>query len=311
MGALAPWLLSSFSKLKQWREQGNFHHALLMTGAVGVGQNEFAQHAAQLLLCEFPHQAPCERCHSCQVRLAGTHPDLHILDGRESGIKVDAVRQIVTKVTNKPQLGYSKVVIIHEAHEMNINAANALLKVLEEPPKETYFLLTSHTSRALMPTILSRCQRLSLPTPNDEQVHTWLKQTLEQDVSGLLWFAAAPFQLMQLCETNQMSLIEKLPTQFSAWLLGAIRADELVALASKENTLLFVEGLQILIGAAIEFSASGHCHADLRELVQHLLQRYDIYRLFAMSQQLTELRTQLDKTNLNPTMQLTAVLNAW
>ncbi|SBS36413.1 DNA polymerase III subunit delta' [Marinomonas aquimarina] len=311
MSGLAPWLEHTYQQAQQWRLQGTFHHALLISGSNGVGQNAFAEAMAKLLLCEKTNNAPCGQCHSCQVAKADTHPDLLVLDGQEGGIRVDAVRQVVAKVANKPQLGYSKVVLLHEAHQMNVNAANAILKALEEPPSSTFFILTSHTSRALMPTILSRCQRMTLPTPSPEQVNQWLLNEAKVDASKLLWFSQTPYHLLALTQSPSFDMLQQLPAWLADWLNGNLRTDELAGKANKDATADFIDGLLALLTQAVQYTVTGQCHEQILAAVTGLLARYDIYRLMTFIQQLTELKAQLDKTHLNPTIQIIGELNSW
>lgn len=311
MSNLAPWLRSNYEQAQEWRRSGKFHHALLISGINGVGQNAFAEALSKLLLCEKTNQAPCGQCHSCQVAQADTHPDLIVLDGQEGGIRVDAVRQVAAKVANKPQLGYSKVVLIHEAHQMNTNAANAILKALEEPPAATYFILTTHTSRSLMPTILSRCQRMLLPTPSEEQVTDWLYNEASVDVSKLMWFSQTPYHLLALSKSSSLDLLQQLPDWFEQWLQGAMRVDELAGKANKDNSHDFIDGVLAVLSAAVQYSASGKCSPLIQGACKELLVRYDIYRLMGFIQSLTQLKLQLDKTHLNPTIQIIGELNSW
>lgn len=308
---LPEWLEAPYQLASQWRHNRAFHHALLLTGTNGVGQHFFAERLAKLLLCENIAKAPCGVCHSCELAKAETHPDWLTLDGSQGTIKVDAVRQVVSKVSNKPQLGHTKVVLIYDAHNMNINAANAILKALEEPPSSTYFLLTSNTSRSLMPTIISRCQRLTLANPTTEQTIHWLQQEGKQGAGELLWFSQSPFRLLQLAESSSAEMMQSLPADLSRWLGGEIRSDELVASVNNERLRDFVDGVSALIHIALNYSVTGSCPKDVKNTVENLLKHYDLYRLMTISSNLTQLKADLDKTHLNPTIQLIGELNSW
>lgn len=311
MISLPSWLDQSYQQAQHWRRSGKFHHALLITGENGIGQHVFADALARLLLCENSASAPCGHCHSCNVAAADTHPDLLSLDGRESTIKVDSVRQVVAKVANKPQLGFSKVVVIYDAHQMNVNAANAILKALEEPPSATFFVLTSNASRALMPTILSRCQRVNLPKPFAAQVSEWLYQESKTDVSQLMWFSQTPFHLLALAESPSFDMLQKLPERLASWLKGQTRTDELAQTLNKDHVYDFVDGLSALLTSAVRYTASGYCDQTILPTVEALLTRYDLYRLMDFIQRLALLKSQLDKTHLNPTIQIIGELNSW
>lgn len=309
--ALPIWLEPAYQRAQYWRQSQKFHHALLVSGETGIGQEVYADALARLLLCEHAQHAPCGECHSCQLAQASNHPDYLLLDGRTGSIKVDAVRQLAAKVANKPQLGYAKVVVIYDAHQMNINAANAILKALEEPPAATFFILTSNGSRSLMPTIISRCQRINLPTPNETQVTQWLASEAQTDVSKLLWFSSTPYHLRSLADSPSYQMLQTLPETLTAWLEGQIRVDELVAQMNKDHVQDFVDGLLALLTSAIKYSASGRCDAHIKLALEALLRRYDLYRLLTFTQQLTRFKSQLDKTHLNPTIQLMGELNSW
>lgn len=305
------WLDDAYHQAQHWQRSKKFHHALLVSGVNGVGQSVYAEAVARLLLCEQQQNSPCGQCHSCQVAMAGSHPDRLTLDGRVGSIKVDDVRQVVAKVANRPQLGFSKVVVIHDAHQMNMNASNAILKALEEPPDATFFILTTNTSKTLMPTILSRCQRLVLPQPTPQQVRDWLYHEANVDVSAIMWFTTTPFHLLAVAESPSFTMLRDLPSAMVAWLQGQKRVDELVALMPKDHVYDFVDALSALIAYAVSFSATGRCDPEIEAAVKALLVRYDLYRLMTFAQRLVTLRTQLDKTHLNPTIQLIGELNSW
>lgn len=185
-----PWQHAAWQRLVARVER--LPHALLVTGPAGSGVAEFASAFAGWLLCGKPEsQGACGRCQSCRLFAAGSHPDFRRLKPAEAeehaqggggghSIGVDEVRALADFLALTSQLGKRRVVLIAPAEAMNVPAANALLKMLEEPGPETVFLLASHIPRALLPTVVSRCQRVSLPMPTTEQAVAWLQA---QDVA--------------------------------------------------------------------------------------------------------------------------------
>jgi DNA polymerase III subunit delta' len=156
-------------------------HALMLTAHPGLGLSEFATRARASLLCNQPEASgvACGKCRSCMSLLSGTHPDFYEVtpeDGKVS-IGVDAIREMAEKLSKTPQAGGFQVALIHPAHGMTIAAANALLKTLEEPARQTVLLLVSEQPGKLLPTILSRCQRLHLPRPSTALARQWLQHT--------------------------------------------------------------------------------------------------------------------------------------
>ena len=189
-----PWHKSEFGSLL--RRKGQLPHALLLRGTQGIGKLAFGEALARALLCEKPAAdgLACGRCASCGWMEQGSHPDFRRLepeslaeqnDGEQSGekkekasaqIPVEQVRGLAGFINVSSHRGGAKVVLIHPAEALNVHAANALLKGLEEPPPRTYFLLVAHRWNQLLPTIRSRCQDVSLPKPSVEAARGWLKE---------------------------------------------------------------------------------------------------------------------------------------
>jgi DNA polymerase-3 subunit delta' len=163
-------------------------HALLLTGEQHSEIIHFAQTFAQGLLCTKPHTGlACDTCKSCQLRIAQTHPDYFILtaQGKSEVIGIDVIRSIMDFCEQTPQCGDKKIIIIPQAQHMNISASNALLKTLEEPAGNSYFLLTSSIPAALPATVRSRCQVVRFPTLIEPIVPDW-QEALHADCAALL-----------------------------------------------------------------------------------------------------------------------------
>ncbi len=140
---------------------GRLAHAYLFVGPTGVGKAKAARAFAQLLLCERPQeQTACGTCAACGKVAAGRHPDLKVLEPDGEFIKIEAVREAGRFAGLKPFEGRHKVLILDPAHAMNEEAANALLKTLEEPAAQTTLILTAEDIRRLPGTVVSRCQRV-------------------------------------------------------------------------------------------------------------------------------------------------------
>jgi len=146
------------------------HHAYLFAGPEGVGKGLAAQGLAEALLCTRPAADgdACSACSACRRTAQRQHPDLHIVerrakgktDERERQIKIDQVRDLQRALSFKSYEGARRVVLIFEPEKMNPATANALLKTLEEPGPDTHFVLVSAEAHRLLPTVISRCQRV-------------------------------------------------------------------------------------------------------------------------------------------------------
>lgn len=157
---------------------GQVSHAYLLAGPDAIGKTALALAFAQLLECEQPdlaHGEPCGVCASCRKVQHGNHPDVTLVEPEEGKrlLGVDAVREAVVRLANlAPSTGRWRVFILPNVDRMTANTVNALLKTLEEPPPGVVLLLTSAEPENLLPTLLSRCQLLTLqPLPPDTIVH--------------------------------------------------------------------------------------------------------------------------------------------
>lgn len=197
MSAPYPWLEVAWQRLLATRSRPA--QALLLAGPRGVGKSELAQAWAQALLCESPQSdgAACGTCPACHWFETGAHPDFRLVTLQEktskegetrmaTAIEVEQAREAVDFVQLSTYRAGFRVVLVDPADSVNLAAANALLKVLEEPPLNTVFVLVSDQPRRLLPTIRSRCTRLDIGLPPVEQAAAWLAGQAVGDAATLL-----------------------------------------------------------------------------------------------------------------------------
>lgn len=174
-----PWLILPYQQLTLGILQQRAHHALLINYVQGSGEDTLIKLLANRLLCQSTEQLePCFKCHSCQLFLANNHPDYYVIinEPNKQSIGIDQIRSLSSKVYEKSQQGNNKVIWIKRAALMTEAAANALLKTLEEPPLNTYFILSDEHNSQMLPTIHSRCFSYFLKVPKLEQSIEWLKK---------------------------------------------------------------------------------------------------------------------------------------
>lgn len=177
-----PWQRACWDRLQQQKAEQRLPHALLLQGVVDSGLDAFALLLAHAWLCESPRDhLPCGNCRSCHLLAVGSHPNVQVISPEEmdSGkmsrvIKIDQIRQIMDRVQQTSFQQGLKVLVIYPAEVMNANAANALLKNLEEPPAGTVFILAANNPSRLMATIRSRCQQVDVPLPSIKEADHWL-----------------------------------------------------------------------------------------------------------------------------------------
>lgn len=138
-------------------------HAYLFTGPPQIGKTRLALSLAQSLNCEEP-DPPCGQCRSCTSIERGAHPDAHLIGDESNGasIKIDQIRSLQREAVLAPYQGRYRVFILCQADRATVEAANSLLKILEEPPAHVVLALTAIHAESLPPTVVSRCQRLDL-----------------------------------------------------------------------------------------------------------------------------------------------------
>lgn len=224
---LYPWHNRIWEDLRFRLE--NLPHALLIHGPQGVGKLSLAEHLAQSLLCEAEdrRRVPCGVCDGCRWFLAGSHPDFRRLEPESlarrpaagddeelpaegpsgtrkpsSEIRVDQVRGLDGFLNHQSHRGGRRVALVHPAEAMNVNAANALLKGLEEPPGSAVFILVSHHAARLLATIRSRCVTVPVGLPSAEAARAWLAdENVAEPGRWLAYASGAPLRALADAQT--------------------------------------------------------------------------------------------------------------
>ncbi|MEZ5535806.1 MAG: DNA polymerase III subunit delta' [Thiolinea sp.] len=231
-----PWHHSVWSGLQQARNKDRLPHALLFSGDEGCGHEGFMQTLAQSLLCLSPDAEGkgCGQCRSCQVFVANAHPDFSLIEAvaDKQVISVDQVRTLSHFLGLSCSYSPVRVALIREADRMNVNAANSLLKSLEEPSSHTHILLFSSRSSTLLPTIRSRCQQIRLALPETQLAVKWLSaQHPVQDAATLLHLAGGkPLYALEL-DSGELIAARKIWQQH---LLAALRKNKSIAEVGSE-----------------------------------------------------------------------------
>ncbi|MCG5073722.1 DNA polymerase III subunit delta' [Paraburkholderia tagetis] len=245
-----PWQSGDWERLQQLRS--HWPHALLLHGQAGIGKLQFAQHLAKGLLCESPQAdgQPCGTCPACIWFAQGNHPDYRVVvpealadlagpvgandkedakadkgdadEGKKTRapskeIRIEQVRALLGFTGVGSHRGGLRVVVLYPAEALNVAAANALLKTLEEPPSGVVFLLVSARIDRLLPTIISRCRQWPMSTPAPQEAQAWLATQGVADPAGLLAEAGgAPLAALALAQDDNRALRD--------WTLGQLAA---------------------------------------------------------------------------------------
>ncbi len=214
--SILPWQKVVWDRMATCLHEKRLPHALLFSGIAGIGKKHFAKVFALALLCEAlrEDQTGCGVCRACQWVIAGTHPAIFSIapESVNQAIRIDTIREMTEFVNASALVGQCKIIIIDMADKMNVFAANALLKSLEEPPANTYFILISANSQRLPATVRSRCQIVQFALPKTAEALFFLQQKTNETVSpailqqALLFAAGAPCDALALIEKNELVL---------------------------------------------------------------------------------------------------------
>mgnify|MGYP001764965543 CR=1 FL=1 len=260
-----PWQESVYNSLVGGFTAGKLGHAQLIIGPAKLGKHDLAERLAKRLLCQAPDGGPsaCGRCLSCQRFASGTHGDFRSITlevNEKTGklrteITVDQIRAFNDWLSLTSQLGNAQVAIIRNAHELNTNAANALLKTLEEPLENRYVIMVTDKPYRLPITIHSRCQRVDLNIPDAGTGLQWLTNqgVTPKDAKLALDLANGnPGIAKELLDTGGLALFAKVREQLLACMKGQVGASELAKLwlADDDTALRLNFAVQIAFGLA-------------------------------------------------------------
>jgi DNA polymerase-3 subunit delta' len=302
--------------LRQSLEKNRLHHALLFLGAEGVGKRTVAFSLAKAVQCLEKIGDFCDICLNCVKIRNGHHPDvrlLGVLPGRKE-ISIQQVREMERELSFHPFSGRKKIAIVDPAGLMNLSAQNALLKTLEEPPRDSLLILISTSIGGLLPTLVSRCLRLAFPPLPVELVTTFLvsERSIKQEKAEIL-AAATMGSLGAAVRLVADDLLEK--RRIWADKIHSLEQDnyrEAMVLAeefatTREKSLEFLEWLEgwyrdIVVYGATE-SLKGICNLDMEKEIKNQARLYKLERILFLLAEAVRARARVQR-NVNRRMAL-------
>jgi DNA polymerase-3 subunit delta' len=228
-----PWLESVETEFAERIGSGRLAHALLLSGPAGTGKRQLAQAWVAALLCLENRVPACGRCRSCQLLQSGAHPDYRYITfeinenngNLRTELVIGQVRSLIGSLQLTTTISPRKVAMIWPAEALNRNAANALLKTLEEPPGNTVILLVSDDPGRLTATIRSRCQNLQVRPPERAVALDWLLAAGEHDATeaeiALAAAAGSPLKAREMLEEGATGQYHQLRTTLAGMQRGA------------------------------------------------------------------------------------------
>lgn len=297
-----PWQQPLWQRLTTQTQR--LPHALLLHGKAGIGKLAFAQSLSKALLCAQPKQGrACNVCPQCGWFNEGGHPDFKYITtedtepteespkkkaSKKTQIAVEQIRTLIQALSLSNHGHDSlRVVLIHPAEALNLASANALLKILEEPPNNTVFLLVAHQLQRLLPTIISRCQKIDMPVPSKMDALAWLStQPIEQPEALLDYAGGSP--LLALKNWDEMAV----KSQVFALLGQGAQADiqQCVSLMLAEGMEQAITMLQKWVHDLLlsRFSLAQHYHAQHGKALQLLAKSVNLKQLLTFQRTLLQ-----------------------
>ncbi len=319
-----PWQLQVWQHLNQ--DSQRMPHALLMYGRAGIGKYDFARHFSQSLLCSNQGERghACGSCASCNWFNDNSHPDFRLLSPEQESDAED--EGLVTKKTKKKtQISVAqirelssflsltshrsnglRIVLIHPAEALNIASANALLKMLEEPAQGVVFILVAHQLQRLLPTIISRCQKINMPMPNETQALAWLSEQGVQNVKQqLAYLEGSPIKVF-----NEQIQFNQLLETWRLLALGSKLEPHLAAptlIASSVETGVIALQKWIYDIVAMRLTRQIRYHATHISALQVLAEKVNLSSLFELQKKVEAIR-KLALHPLNHELQMESLL---
>lgn len=274
---ILPWQLEYVRWWQKLVLTNKLPQALLLSAPLGYGKFNLACKFAQLSFCKnLNEKIDCDYCTNCKLLVSANYPDLFLLEPQGKNITIEQVRSIADFVNQSGARSSRKVIIVKKSEALNINSANAMLKILEEPPQGTTFLFLAERPKLLPATILSRLQMLELAAPDTKILLPWLeKQGIEDGAQKLLKNPNAPLlALNKTANSNQEEQI--IITSLQKILLK--QESPLVVAAQIPASLdlkLILEFIQIQLNAFLRYRILNQLKdASLEKFYQALAEKF-------------------------------------
>ena len=299
------------------------HHAFLIGGKEGVGKKNFSFLLSQLILCKEKHEYfPCNACQPCKLFNTSNHPDFYTIKMEEGKkkISINQIKELQTNFYESSFLNGNKIFLIENAEFLSKDASDSLLKVLEEPPENTHFIITSHRTKQLSATIQSRCSEVFINNPPKQEIENWLKQENISDENlklALDLVPGRPLKIKELLDDNILDSRNNFITEISQLIK---KGKNIISLSEEwpkdQRALVFkLEWMSNLMMDAIRYQITGdekEIQIDTSAITMYLGQKVEFNILFEL---LTETNTLwslfIEGTNLKPDYQLQSLFINW
>jgi len=320
MTTLYPWLEPYRLTVATALAQGRLPHALLITGLPGLGKDALADAIVRQLLCAATtlEAGPCGSCAACAQINAGSHPDYINVRPEEdaSVIKVDQIRQLSEKLSLSSHQGGYQVAVLNPAETMNLNAANSLLKTLEEPSDNTVLILIAARPAQLPATVRSRCQQVRIEVPDSQLALDWLQQQGHGEAAQTYLQLAhgAPLEALKQTEMDSISARRERFNALVGILENRVSALTVAQGWSKDEDMQGIRWMREWLMDLLRISMAGQTNqvrsADLQDGLSALACRLDSKVMFRLLDRINK-TLRLTAGSLNRQLLTEDILLAW
>ena len=316
MQTFPTWLESHSNKL-----DNNFlHHAYLISGRKGAGKSLLANRLAKQVLCHSIEDILCGECHSCKLSDLENHPDFHTLKilPEKKLIGINQIHELRNKLYESAFLGKNKAIILPHLEKISLDGLNAFLKILEEPPENTYFFLVSDFLKQVPMTIQSRCFDIKVNLPDLNECLQWLDGYSKEDsIKALNLTNNLPFIAKELLENNYLSMRKEFIDEIS----GIIKEGKDITLTSEkwlkeeDSLAIKLEWMSKILSDSIIFNShntAGTLTEDTDKMTNYLGRETNINQLYELLTKTNKLwNTFAQGTNLRKDYQLNSLFVDW
>ena len=327
--AIYPWQAEQWARVVKQVNTNKVPHAFLLNGVEGIGKQAFAEGLVAHLLCEQVASGlmteSCGSCKQCRLLASDTHPDYKNIapEGGSSILKVDTIRALVDFFAQSSMQGGRKLSVLAPAEALNHNAANALLKTLEEPSGDSVIILVSHSAGQLLPTIRSRCQVIDFSLPEPSLANKWLSEELSTrgqsleagDFEAVMSLASnAPLKALKFIEAGSLDENRLMLTEMASFLRRDVLSSELagrwgddIAIMRLEWMIQWVE--LVLKVKMTQLAIDSH---PAEKMINHLAKISKEQQLLMLyNNSLAQLRLLLGTSNPNKQLLFEYILSQW
>tara|TARA_B100000212_G_scaffold340065_1_gene319788 strand:+ start:529 stop:1512 length:984 start_codon:yes stop_codon:yes gene_type:complete len=298
----------------------NLSHAFLITGRKGVGKDQLIRYLSSCVLCADNDELICGKCNSCKFSGLDNHPDFHEMQilPEKKLIGIPQVHDLRSKLYESSFLGKDKVAFLPNIEQISTDGLNALLKILEEPPANTFFFLSTSFLNQIPPTILSRCIEIKIKAPSTNETITWLSDYPKGDViKSLQLNDCLPFATKDFLDRGMINIREDFIEDIS----GIIKQGKnLISISDKwikDETSLTIklEWMSLILRDAIKFNADQSIESlneDTDKISKYLGEKTNIEKIYYLLSQTNSLWNLLSRdSNLRRDYQLNSLFINW